>query len=224
MLESHAWLRPELGQADSLSLDPHKWLYAPVDIGCLLVRDPAQSRALFAEPAPYTAVHVEDPIEAHAFFDHGMDLSRRFRALKLWFIIKFRGVRGLAAAIEENIRIREHLDRRIAESSELELLGSGLSISCFRVARPGTRAGGAGAPGEPGKPGAPGARDALDEINGRVLDRVLATGRFLLAPTRIDGAFALRVCIVGFRTTRADIDALVEAVRAAAAAEAAGRA
>lgn len=149
MTESHAWLGPELGQADSLSLDPHKWLSAPVDIGCLLVRDPAQARALLAEAAPYTAVHVEDAIEAHAFFDHGMDLSRRFRALKLWFIIKFRGVRALAAAIEENIRLREHLDQRIAASSELELLGSGLSASCFRVVRPGC------APARPLRPATP---------------------------------------------------------------------
>lgn len=220
MTESHAWLGPELAQADSLSLDPHKWLSAPVDIGCLLVRDPAQARALFAEHAPIIQVDVADPIEAHAFFDHGMDLSRRFRALKLWFIIKFRGARALAAAIEEHIRLREHLDRRIAASSDLELLGSGLSISCFRVVRPGSRAGAPAVSGDPGHPGGHDALDALDALNRRVLDRVLDTGRFLLAPTRIDGAFALRVCIVGFRTTRADIDALVDAVHAAAAAEA----
>jgi glutamate/tyrosine decarboxylase-like PLP-dependent enzyme len=205
MTESHAWLAAELARADSLSLDPHKWLYAPLDAGCLLVRDPAQARLLFAEPAPYTAVNMgekEEPIEAHAFFDHGMDLSRRFRALKLWFCIKYRGVRALAAAIEDNIRTREHLDRRIAGCSELVHLGSGLSASCFRVVRPGL---------DP---------DALDALNRRVLDRVLDTGRFLLAPTSIDGAFALRVCILSFRTTHADIDDLVHAVRAAAAGEA----
>jgi aromatic-L-amino-acid decarboxylase len=205
MTESHAWLAPALARADSLSLDPHKWLYTPLDAGCLLVRDPAQARQLFAEPAAYTTVHAgeaDDSIEAHAFFDHGMDLSRRFRALKLWFCIKYRGVRALAAAIEDNIRTREHLDRRVAGCSELALLGSGLSISCFRVVRPGL------------------GPDELDALNRRVLDRVLDTGRFLLAPTSIDGAFALRVCVLSFRTTRADIDALVDAVRAAAAADA----
>lgn len=196
---SHAWLRDAFARADSLSIDPHKWLYTPLDAGCLLYRDPAVARDAFAESAAYTAVTQTDPVEAHAFFDHGMELSRRFRALKLWFALKLRGTAAFARAIERNIAIREHLDRRLAADAGMERLASGLSISCFRIVKKGADL------------------ESLNALNARVLDRLLASGRFLLSPTALDGAFALRVCIVNFRTTEQDIDALLQAIREAAA-------
>jgi len=196
MTPGHAFLREGFALADSLSLDPHKWLFAPFDTGVLLVRDPQALRAAYAETSEYITVTETDPLEAHAFFDHGMELSRRFRALKLWMMFKLRGVDVYRQAIAANITLREILDARIDAEPELERLASGLSISCFRY-RP------AGADAE-----------TLDRINARIQARLMATGEIALSPTTLDGRYSLRVCIVNFRTRQADIDWLVERVLA----------
>ncbi|MFQ5490812.1 MAG: pyridoxal phosphate-dependent decarboxylase family protein, partial [Phycisphaerae bacterium] len=88
MTDDYAWMKIGFARADSLSLDPHKWLFAPLDAGCILYRDPAASARAFSVQAEYTAVSQTDPIEGFAFFDHGLELSRRFRALKVWMILK----------------------------------------------------------------------------------------------------------------------------------------
>lgn len=191
---SHAWLRGAFARADSLSVDPHKWLYAPLDIGCLLFRDGALAKRTFSEAAAYTAVTQSDPVEAHAFFDHGMELSRRFRALKLWLAFKLHGTDAYARRIEDNIAVRRYLDQRIDAHPRLERVASGLSICCFRAL------------------GEAGDRERTNALNRRVLDRLLESGRFVLSPTELAGAFVLRVCIVNFRTRRHDIDLLLDAI------------
>ena len=195
MTESHGWLRNAFAKADSLSLDPHKWLYAPLDIGCSLFRDADLARRTFSETAAYTTVEQTDPLEAHAFFDYGMELSRRFRALKLWMQLKFRGSNAIAARIQEDIRLREHLDASIAASDDFEAMGSDLSISCFRYRPNGMD------------------EDTCNAFNRELLDRLLAQGRFLLSPTTLDGRFCLRICIVNFRTRREDLDELLKTLR-----------
>lgn len=196
MTSGHAFLREGFALADSLSLDPHKWLFAPFDTGVLLVRDPQALRDAYTETAEYTAVTETDSLEAHAFFDHGLELSRRFRALKLWMMFKLRGVDAYRQAIAANIALREFLDARIDAEPELERLASGLSISCFRYRPAGV---------DP---------QALDKINMRIQAQLVATGEIALSPTQLDGRYSLRVCIVNFRTRRKDIDWLVEHVLA----------
>lgn len=196
MTPGHAFLREGFALADSLSLDPHKWLFAPFDTGALLVRDPQALRDAYTETAEYTAVTETEPLEAHAFFDHGLELSRRFRALKLWMMFKLRGVDTYRQAIAANIALREYLDERIDAEPRLEKLASGLSISCFRY-----RPDGAGP-------------EAIDRINARIQAQLVATGEIALSPTTLDGRYSLRVCIVNFRARRADIDWLVERVLA----------
>ena len=196
MTTGHAFLREGFALADSLSLDPHKWLFAPFDTGVLLVRDPQALRDAYAETSEYITVTETDPLEAHAFFDHGMELSRRFRALKLWMMFKLRGVDVYRRAIAANIALREILDARIDAEPELEHLASGLSISCFRYRPEGADA------------------ETLDRINAQVQARLVATGEIALSPTTLDGRYSLRVCIVNFRTRRADIEWLVEHVLA----------
>ena len=197
MTDGHAFLRDGFAHADSLSLDPHKWLFAPFDTGVLLVRDPQALRDAYSETSEYIAVTETDPLEAHAFFDHGMELSRRFRALKLWTMFTLRGVAPYRQAIADNIALREALDLRIDAEPELERLASGLSISCFRYVPPG---------------GADAA--ALDRLNERIQARLMATGEIALSPTTLDGRYSLRVCIVNFRSRLADIEWLVERVLA----------
>jgi glutamate/tyrosine decarboxylase-like PLP-dependent enzyme len=194
MTASHAFLREGFARADSLSLDPHKWLFAPFDLGTLLVRDPHWLRDAYAETSEYITVTETAPLEAHAFFDHGMELSRRFRALKLWTMFQLRGADAYRRAIAGNIALREYLDARLQAEPELELLASGLSISCFRY-RP-----------------AQADAAALDRINAAIQKRLVGTGEIALSPTTLDGRYSLRVCIVNFRTRREDIDWLVARV------------
>lgn len=193
-LPEHAAMRQGLGRADSLSLDPHKWLFAPIGVGCALVRDESAARAAFAEDAEYVRVHATGEIEGFAFFDVGPELSRRARALAVWAILQVRGADAIVDVVRRNVALREHLDRRVGEHPHLEPLGSGLSIACFRHAPPGLDAA------------------ALDGHNARLLDVLVRSGRFLLSPTELDGRTALRVCIVNFRTTRGDVDLLVDEV------------
>ena len=90
-------------RADSVSLDPHKWLYVPLDSGCLLFRDEAASRAAFSfDEADYIKVHEHNEDEAFAFWNYGPELSRRFRALKIWLTLRYYGMRRIAAAISED--------------------------------------------------------------------------------------------------------------------------
>lgn len=191
MLSDYAWMREAFARADSISLDPHKWLYAPLDVACYLVRHPDRPRRCFAEQAEYAAVRETDPVQSHAFFDYSLELSRRFRALKVWMSLKVHGADAMARAIAANIDARRHLDALLAASDRLEGLGSDLSICCFRYRGSGLD------------------EDRLNALNERLLERLLAEGAFLMSPTTLDGRFALRVCIVNFRTTEQHMAQLV---------------
>jgi len=195
MTEDYRWMQAAFSRADSLSLDPHKWLFAPLDVGCILMRDDRAAERAFTLQSEYTAVSEEDPIERYAFFDHGPELSRRFRALKVWIILKTRGIERISRVIRQNIHLRRYLDKRIAAEPRLESLGSDLSISCFRYL-----------------PALGGNEEAINASNRRIIDRLVADGRFYLSPTTLNGRFALRICIVNFRTTRDDMDLLADEV------------
>jgi glutamate/tyrosine decarboxylase-like PLP-dependent enzyme len=186
-----------LDRADSVCIDAHKWLYAPVDCSALLLHDAAATaRAFGAGADDYVRVLADQPTEAYAFWDHGLELSRRFRALKLWATLRFYGARRLAAAIGEDIRLAAHLAELVGAADDFELLaGPGLSVCCFRHA-----------PAHLGE-------DALDAHNERVLHALQRDGRVYLSNATIDGRFALRACITNFRTTRADVERVLDVVR-----------
>ena len=111
-----------LNRADSLSLDPHKWLYAPLDAGCLLVGNAAALRRAFSEGAGYIDVVADRDMSDFAYWDHGPELSRRFRALKIWFLLKIHGTRAIQAAIDGNIAVAQQLAAAIDASSDFERL------------------------------------------------------------------------------------------------------
>jgi glutamate/tyrosine decarboxylase-like PLP-dependent enzyme len=186
-----------LDRADSLCIDAHKWLYAPVDCSALLVHDAAATaRAFGAGADDYVRILATQPAETFAFWDHGLELSRRFRALKLWATLRFYGARRLAAAIGEDIRVAAHLAELIAAAEDFELLaGPGLSICCFRHA-----------PAHVDEP-------ALDAHNERILQALQRDGRVYLSNATVDGQFALRACITNFRSTRADVERVLAVVR-----------
>jgi aromatic-L-amino-acid/L-tryptophan decarboxylase len=194
---SHRHLFSGIDRADSLSIDAHKWLYAPVDCGALLVRDPDATTTAFAsDGAAYVRVLADDAVESFAFWDHGLELSRRFRALKVWMTLRYYGARHIAATIAEDIAMATHMAELVRESDDLELLAEpSLSICCFRHAPPGL------------------ARAALDQHNERLLRALQRDGRVYLSNASVDGTFALRACITNFRTTRDDIDRTLRLVR-----------
>lgn len=181
-----------LHRADSVALDPHKWLYVPVDCGCVLYRDPATAKAAFAQDSDYTKVTETGVAEAFAFWDYSPELSRRFRALKVWMTLAHAGTRVLGEAVERNIACAQHLARIVAESTDFELLAHGLSIVCFRC------------------------RAADDVGNEEIMMRVQKGGRSYLSGARVNGQFALRACVLNFRTIERDVEALLDDCRAAA--------
>jgi glutamate/tyrosine decarboxylase-like PLP-dependent enzyme len=194
-----------LERADSISLDPHKWLYVPIDSGCLLFRDEAQARAAFSfDGADYIKVHEQNEAEVFAFWNYGPELSRRFRALKIWLTLRYYGVRRIARAITEDNAIAAYLGEQVEAAADFELLAAPeLSICCFRYV-----------------PAAFQSRldsDAeLDQLNTQIMNAVQRGGRAYLSSATIRGKFALRACITNFRTVRADIDQTLEIIREAA--------
>lgn len=177
--------------ADSLSLDAHKWLYQPVDCGCLLYRDAAAARTAFSHTGDYARALQDNAIESFAFFDESIELSRRFRALKLWLSLRYHGLAAFRESIATDLRLAQRLAGRIVEEPRLELLAPvELSAVCFRL------------------------KSGDDAKNAAVLQRVNARGRVYLSNATIAGRFALRACMVNHRTTEADVDAVVEEVLA----------
>jgi glutamate/tyrosine decarboxylase-like PLP-dependent enzyme len=203
--------------ADSISLDPHKWLYVPIDSGCLLFRDESAARAAFSmDTADYIKVHEQDRAEAFAFWNYGPELSRRFRALKIWLTLRYYGVRRITGAISEDIALAAYLAKQIEQATDFELLAAPqLSICCFRYVPDHLQ-------NLPGKRESAQLDAELDELNTRIMHAVQRGGRAYLSSANIAGKFALRACVTNFRTTRADIDETLEIIREAAKQLAAG--
>ncbi|HYY95314.1 MAG TPA: pyridoxal-dependent decarboxylase [Pyrinomonadaceae bacterium] len=204
-----------LNEADSVSLDPHKWLYAPLDCGCLIFREPERARAAFAGTEEgYIKVFERQPEEAFAFWDYGVELSRPFRALKVWTILRYYGARRVADAIAEDCALAEHLARLVRDAEDFELLAPvTLGICCFRYLPAGARRELEEAKSEEERERV-GAR--LDALNARVMQRVQRGGTAYLSNAALRGRFALRASITNFRTTRRDLRTTLDAVRAAA--------
>src|SRR6185503_12526585 len=197
--------------ADSISLDPHKWLYVPIDSGCLLFRDEAAAHAAFSFDADYIKVHEHDRAEAFAFWNYGPELSRRFRALKIWLTLRYYGVRRIAGAITEDIALAAYLAEQVEQATDFELLAAPqLSIVCFRYVPEHLQR----SP-EAGESTAE-LNAELDELNTNIMNAVQRGGRAYLSSANIAGKFALRACITNFRTTRKDLDETLGIIREAA--------
>lgn len=187
--------------ADSISLDPHKWLYQPTGCGCILYRDPADARRAFSHSADYARVLSSDPIEGFAFFEESIELSRPFRALSLWLSLRYHGLRAFQQSIRDDLRLAQILADAVDAQPDLERLAPvALSAVCFRYT--GETAG----------------HDALnlDELNRNILNSVIRRGRVYISNASINGNFALRACVVNHRTTDDDVKSVVSEVLAAA--------
>src|ERR1044072_7250208 len=201
-----------LTEADSVSLDPHKWLYTPLGARCLLFREPERARAAFAGTEEgYIKVFEREEAEAFAFWDYGTELSRPFRALKVWATLSYYGARRSAAAIEEDCRVAEHMAERVRAAEEFELLAPvALGICCFRYVPADARL----ELEDEEKREETNAR--LDNLNERVMHRVQRGGEAYVSNAILRGRFALRASITNYRTTRRDIDLTLDTIRRAA--------
>jgi aromatic-L-amino-acid decarboxylase len=186
-----------LALADSLSVDAHKWLYQPLDCSALLYRDAEIARATFAYTGEYAKTLSEDPVEGFAFFEESVELSRRFRALKLWLSLRYHGLGQFRQAIGKDLRLAQLLAELVQAEPSLELLAPvALSAVCFRWTG--------------------GPAGTLDQRNQQILQRVVRRGRVALSNATLGGRFALRACIVNHRTTDEDVAAVIEEVLSAA--------
>ncbi|HVZ20924.1 MAG TPA: aminotransferase class V-fold PLP-dependent enzyme, partial [Vicinamibacterales bacterium] len=184
--------------ADSIAVDPHKWLYAPLEAGCVLVRDAAALRATFAYHPPY--YHFDE--QATNYVDYGPQNSRGFRALKVWLALRHAGAEGYRTLIADDMRLARELADAVARHDALELATQELSITTFRYVPPDLRA----------QAGDADVERHLDALNRALLDRLQRGGEVFVSNAVVRGRYLLRACIVNFHTDRADIDALVDVV------------
>jgi aromatic-L-amino-acid decarboxylase len=181
-----------LAEADSIALDPHKWLYQPAEAGCALVRSDQDLLDTFDFTPPYYRL---GPDELH-YYKRGPQNSRGFRALKVWLSLRHLGREGYAALIERDMALARELDTIVDAAPDLERGPGGLSISTFRYVPDGVRS-----------------DEELNELNTEILGRLQTGGEAFVSNALVDGRYWLRSCIVNFRTTRADLEALVALVQ-----------
>jgi len=216
-----AQLMPDLHRADSVTVDPHKWFFQAYDIGALVVRRRLDLAETFHRSPEYYrgggagSLAADDLATTELnFYQHGMEGTRRLRALKLWLSWKHLGTNGLGRLVESNMEMAAYLARRIAESHDFDALPSTppLSVVCFRHL-PRGRAATLGAD----------AADLveLDRHQDRLQRALEASGDGWLSTTELRGRTYLRAGIVNYLTTEADIDQILAALRRLASSDAA---
>jgi aromatic-L-amino-acid/L-tryptophan decarboxylase len=188
-----------LEHADSVALDPHKWLYSPLEAGCILVRNAQALQDTFSfRPAYYNFDgHEDDPVTN--FYEAGFQNSRGFRALKVWTMLKQTGKNGYIKMIRDDISLARMLFRLAQAHKQLEAVSHHLSIVTFRFIPESTRTGAEAAA-------------YLDLVNEKIVNRIQAGGEAFVSNAVVENKYCIRVCIVNFRTLPEDIEALAAIV------------
>jgi len=185
-------------RADSIAFDPHKWLSTPVGGGCVVARDPEKLRQAFGMPLPpYVRPDKERTGDGIDLGVYGPEFSRPFYAFKVLFSLLAHGRGPYAASIERNVELAHYLAELIDAHPDMERMSDGeLSICCFRYVPTELR----------------GDDKALDVLNERLMTELQVDGRAFCSGAVVRGRFALRACIVNFRTRKEDVDALLQVV------------
>jgi aromatic-L-amino-acid decarboxylase len=189
-----------ISEADSVAVDPHKWLYAPLEAGCTLVRDRNALHDAFTQHRPPYYKLLQDADEAVNYFEYGPENSRGFRALKIWLAIRQAGREGYARMIGDDIELAKTLFELAEAHPELQAFRQGLSIATFRYVPRDL------------EPGSEEVEKYLNQLNSELLGRLQKSGDAFLTNAVIGGTFVLRACIVNFRTSLADIHALPDMI------------
>jgi aromatic-L-amino-acid decarboxylase len=179
-----------LRTADSVAVDPHKWLYAPLEAGAVLVREPDVLVDAFGYRPPY--YHMDE--ETVSYFERGPQNSRGFRALKVWLMLRQAGRRGYVESIADDCRRARLVYELCGAHPDLEARTCSLSIATFRYRPDGVD------------------ESELDRLNEELLDRLQHEGEVFVSHAIVDGSYFLRACIVNFRTTDHDVRALIDIV------------
>ncbi|TIU92032.1 MAG: amino acid decarboxylase, partial [Mesorhizobium sp.] len=181
--------------ADSVALDPHKWLHAPFEVGCALVRDASAHRKTFAVTPEYLESTPRGLASGHWLHDYGLQTSRGFRALKVWMALKEHGIEKFGRLIDQNIAQGHYLGTLIEAEPLLELVAPpSINIVCFRYRGDGL------------------ASKALKAVNTEIMLRLQEEGIAALSDTTVHGQHCLRVAINNYRTRREDLDLLVREI------------
>jgi aromatic-L-amino-acid decarboxylase len=178
--------------ADSLAFDLHKWMYLPYDVGCVMVRDRSAHEAALSLSGPYWAANPGSGAYLTNFSDRGIEVTRRFRALKVWLALKTHGLDAFSRMIETNIEQAAYVRNCLATREDFETLPGSLNVACFRFRRAGLDL------------------DAINRLNETLLARLQMSGIAFPTHTRIDGRFMIRLAITNHRTTRGDLDVFLE--------------
>lgn len=185
-----------LERADSIAMDPHKWLFQPFEAGCLLVKDVSRLEAAFAILPEYLQ-DTQWGREHPNFSDRGLQLTRQFRALKVWMSIQTFGLAAFRRAVAHGMDLAERAERYVVASDRLEIANpASLGVVCFRYH-----------PRDAGW-----APERLETLNKKVQAKVIETGTAMLSSTRLRGSYSLRLCILNHRTTWRDVRETLEAI------------
>ena len=198
-----------LERADSVTLDPHKWLYISYECGCVLVRDEEKLRRAVSLTAPYLRGTLPTEYTGLDYLEYGPQMSRSFRALKVWMTLQHYGADGYRTLLAQNVRCAEHLDELVRRSSDFEALhGPTLFIYAFRYAPRDLRERAATS----SHAGA-NANAYLDYLNQRIADEIQLTGVAFMMTTSVRGRTVLRLSICSHRTTLRDIEVVFAKLR-----------
>jgi len=189
-----------LNEADSVAVDPHKWLYSPLEAGCVLVRDPDALTNAFSYKPPYYHFEVEDEPKTN-FYEYGLQNSRGFRALKTWLGIRQVGRKGCVKMIADDVALSKAMYRVADADPQLEACTQNLSITTFRYVPSDLTS------------RSEKVEQYLNDLNEAILVRLKHSGESFFSSTFIEGKFVLRGCIVNFRTSLEDIEAIPDIIK-----------
>jgi glutamate/tyrosine decarboxylase-like PLP-dependent enzyme len=188
-----------ISEADSIAIDPHKWLYSPLEAGCTLVKNPDHLKQTFSShPVYYNFNNDEEQI--HNFYEYGLQNSRGFRALKVWCALQQAGRSGYEKMIRNDIRMSELLFEKASKHPDLEAVTQNLSIATFRYIPSIFNS------------GPESSETVLNDINEKLLNELQKGGEVFLSNAVVKGKYCLRACIVNFRTTEQDISDTIEII------------
>jgi len=181
--------------ADSIVINPHKWLFVPLDLSVLYTRKPEVLRRAFSALPEYLKTAQGD--EVVNYMDYGIPLGRRFRAIKLWFVLRYFGVEGIAARIREHLRLAQKFAEWIDAHPEFERLAPApLSTVCFRAGPAGMND-----------------IDELNRFNEQLMQAINQTGEAFLSHTKLSGKFTLRLVVSQLRTTETHVARVWEIIQ-----------
>jgi aromatic-L-amino-acid decarboxylase len=193
------WVLAGAERADSIVVNPHKWLFTPIDCSVLWTRRPDVLRDAFSLVPEYLTTTDGSEQDAPNLMDYGTSLGRRMRALKLWMVIRHFGTDGLAQRIREHCEYASMLARWVEGERDFELLAPApLSVVCLRAHPPGLDDSG-----------------TLDTLNQRIVERINIGGRFFVSHTKLRGEYAIRVAFGGVRQEPRHARGVIAALRGA---------